>query len=242
MPELARFQREFVDAIDLPAPVGSAMQVYRNTVMLGAIEALCANFPVCGRVLGAETFEALALEYARRSPPEVLVLAFYGNGFGEWLGAQPISRELPYLADLARCEEMHTAALHAADGPALSQEAIGQLGAESLMAFKPKLHPAARFGWFSSPAMAIWLAHQDEAEFDELVPEWRAGGALFTRPHARVYGAEIDALGHRLLAGFRLGENLGTAARAASSLFPEADIGAAFGQLVAGGAFAAPLS
>lgn len=236
MPELARFQHAFVAAIDhAQEPVGP-MRVYRNTVMLGAIEALAANFPVCVMILGDRAFEACALDYARRHPPEVPVLAGYGRGFGDWLAAHPLSAELPYLADVARCEELHTSALHAADAPALTPDALKGLAPDRLVAFKPRLHPATRFGWLSSPAMEIWLAHQD-SELDEISPEWRASGALFTRPGHRVDGYMLDALGHRLLAGIRLGETLGGAAQAASALFPDADVGASFGQLVACGAF-----
>lgn len=239
MTELASFQREFVAALDVPMAAAMPMRIYRNTVLLGAVEALAANFPVCVRITGERAFEACALDFARQRPPEVPVLALYGQGFGDWLAAQAITRELPYLADVARCEELHTAALHAADAPVLTPADLERLAPERLPSLRLRFHPATRFGWFSSPAMAIWLAHQHD-EFDELAPEWKAGGGLFTRPHARVEGEAIFSLGHRLLAGIRLGETLGGAAQAALALFPGADVGACFGSLVASGAFAAP--
>lgn len=236
MPELAQFQRGFVAAIDEQQDPTGPMRIYRNTVMLGAIEALAANFPVCARILGDRAFEACALDFARRHPPEVPVLAIYGRGFGDWLAKQPLTQELPYLADVARCEELYTAALHAADAPTLTPDALKDLPSDRLLAFKPRLHPATRFGWLATPAMEIWLAHQD-SNFRECAPEWHASGALFTRQGYTVTGHTLDALGHRLLAGIRLGEILGGAARAASALFPQADVGACFGQLVARGAF-----
>lgn len=238
MPELSRFQREFVAGLDQPMPAATPMRVYLNTVMLGAVEALAANFPVCAMVVGAREFEALALGYARDHPPEVPVLAHYGQGFGDWLSGQPVASELSYLADVARCEELFTAALHAADAQALEAKALEALPPERLPNLRLRIHPAARFGWFETPAMAIWLAHQGEG-FDELAPEWRSGGALFTRPGTRVAGFEIDSLAHRLLGGIRLGETLGGAVQAASQLFPEADVGASIGALISRGAFAA---
>jgi hypothetical protein len=238
MPELARLQRDFVTAFEQPMPAATPMRVYLNTVMLGAVEALAANFPVCAMILGERDFEAHALAFARRHPPEVPVLALYGQGFGDWLAGQALSRELPYLADVARCEELHTAALHAADAHALEPDALKALPPERLMTLKLRLHPAARFGWFETPAMTIWLAHQVET-FEAIEPEWRSGGALFTRPGTHAAGWEIDSLDHRLLGGIRLGETLGGAAQAASQLFPGVDIGASFGALVARGAFVA---
>ena len=238
MPELARFQRDFAAALDCPQPPAAPMRVYRNTVLLGAVEALAANFPVCAMIVGSEVFEDLALGFARTYPPGVPVLALYGSGFGDWLAGQRIADDLPYLADVARCEELHTAALHAADAPVLTAADLDGLSPDRLMALKPRYHPAAQFGWFASPAMAIWLAHQEEG-FDEIAPDWRAGGALFTRPVGHVLGIELDPPAHRLLAGIRLGETLGGAAQGASALFPEADIGGCFGRLVASGAFSA---
>lgn len=238
MPELAPFQRDFVAALDEPMPAATPMHVYRNTVALGAVEALAANFPVCAMIVGDRAFEALALAFARRHPPEVPMLTHYGQDFGDWLSGQPIAGELSYLPDVARCEALFTTALHAADAHTLQPDALAALPPERLLTLKPRLHPAARFGWFETPAMAIWLAHQGDG-FDDLAPQWRAGGGLFTRPDHRVSGYEIDAPAHRLLAGVRLGENLGGAARAASLLFPDADIGASVGALVARGAFVA---
>jgi Putative DNA-binding domain len=239
MPELAQFQHEFAARLERPMPASAPMRVYRNTVMLGAIEALAANFPVCAMILGERAFEANALAFARRHPPEVPVLALYGRGFGDWIAGQPVASELPYLADVARCEELHSAALHSADAQAIEPLVLEALPPERLPGLKLRLHPAARFGWFETPAMPIWLAHQGDG-FDAIAPEWRAGGALFTRPDTHASGCELGSLGHRLLAGIRLGETLGGAAQAASTLFPGADVGACFGMLVARGAFVVP--
>jgi hypothetical protein len=236
MPELAQFQHQFVAGLDRPMPAAAPMRVYLNTVMLGAVEALAANFPVCAMILGERAFEANALAFARRQPPEVPVLTHYGRGFGDWLAGQNIACDLPYLADVVRCEELHTAALHAGDAHAIEPQVLDAISPERLLTLKLRLHPATRFGWFETPAMAIWLAHQGD-DFETIAPEWRSAGALFTRPDTHVFGYDLDSLGHRLLAGIRLGETLGGAAQAASLLFPDADIGACFGDLVARGAF-----
>lgn len=238
MPELAMFQRDFVAALDADMPPAAPMRVYLNTVMLGAVEALAANFPVTAMILGDRAFEAHALAFARRYPPDTPVLALYGQGFADWLAREPVHRELPYLGDVARCEELHSQSLHAADAPVLEPHTLENLRPDQLLSRKLRLHPAARFGWLATPAMEIWLAHQDELT-GEIAPEWRSSGALFTRPALHVEACPLDALGHRMLAGIRLGETLGGAAQAASLLFPDAAIGDCFGSLVARGAFVA---
>lgn len=238
MSELATFQRNFADQLERPLPTHSPMRVYLNTTLLGALDALSANFPVTREIVGTSGFEALALAFARRHPPSGPILALYGNEFPEWLASQDANRELPYLSDVARCEQLRNEALFAADAPVLGADALAALTPDQLLALKLRPHSAMRFGWFVTPAMAIWLAHQ--TGFDgELAPEWRSGGAIFTRQGSGVCGFELDAPSHRLLAGMRLGETLGAATRAASLLYPESRLGGCFGRLVNCGAFAA---
>ncbi|WP_296676772.1 DNA-binding domain-containing protein [Novosphingobium sp.] len=238
MSELAAFQRGFVAALDQPMPAFAPMRVYLNTVMLGAVEALVANFPVTAMIVGARTFETNALAYARHFPPEVPVLALYGQGFAAWLEGQPLARELEYIADVARCEELHAQALHAAEAHVLQPQDLSPLDPERLLTLKLHLHPAARFGWFKTPAMALWLAHQDPIA-DEIAPQWIASGGLMTRPGNAVVGTILDPPSHRLLAGVRLGETMGGAAKATNSLFPDAAVGEIFAALISCGAFVA---
>jgi hypothetical protein len=238
MPELAAFQRNFAAEIDRPIAAPSPLRVYRNTVLLGALDALTASFPVTRMILGDEAFETLALAFARRHPPEAPILALYGSAFPEWLSHQPIARELEYIADVARCEELRNAAMNAADAPALTTDALTAFDPEQLLTLKLRAHPATRFAWFPTPAMAIWLAHQDEIA-GEIAPHWRSGGAIFTRPGTTVTGFELDSASHRLLVGMRMGETLGAASLAVSQLYPDVAIGKLFGLLVQRGTFAA---
>lgn len=238
MSELAAFQRQFADQLAQPPVAASPVQVYVNTVLLGAIDALAGNYPVTREIVGPRSFEALALAFARANPPQGPVLALYGHEFPDWLAQQGASRELPYLVDVARCEQLHYQALFAPDAPVLDSDALAALTPERLLALRLQPHPATRFGWFTTPAMAIWLAHQQGLD-GEFAPEWRSGGAIFARPGVAVCGLELDSPSHRLLAGMRMGETLGAAAQAAASLYPDADIGAGFGRLVNCGAFAA---
>ncbi len=63
MPELAAFQKDFADRLEQPLPAASPMRVYLNTVLLGALDALVANFPVTREIVGTRGFEALALAF-----------------------------------------------------------------------------------------------------------------------------------------------------------------------------------
>jgi len=238
MSELKQFQSAFFADVHRTLPRTTPLAVYSNTALLGATEALADNFPVTREIVGKRAFAVLALTFARRYPPGSAVLAKYGSTFPDWLANEPIASRLTYLVDVARCERMWIEALHAADAPALDVAELQARDPIQLFELKLKLHPATRLAWHSTPAIEIWLAHQDERP-EEIVPEWRARGALFTRPELAVEALPLDAAAHRLLCGIRLGETLGAAAGAASSLYPVVDMGTCFAGLVERGAFAA---
>jgi hypothetical protein len=235
MSDLARFQRDFVAMLDRPQTGPAA--IYRNTVLVGAIDALADNFPVCRRILGDEAFAGLAGEHAAAYPPEHAVLAHYGARFPAWLDAHECGEALPYLSDVARCERLWVEALHAADSPVLCSTDLQALAPEALLATRLILHPSARFAWLETPATPIWLAHQDP-DCDGCEPEWAGSGALFTRPAFTVQGCALDRAQFALLAALAQGEMLGTAAAMMARDMPDADIGEAISLLLTSGTFA----
>lgn len=240
MHDLARFQRDFATTLEGPAcaAMDPALAVYRNTSALGAIEALAANYPTVRMILGDRPFEQTAYAFVQDMPPRSAILATYGRRFPDFLESRDIALELPYLPDVARIDRLHLEALFAADGPPLDPSTLGDTAPEYWTRLKLKLHPATRFGWFTSPAMAIWLAHADLDEREEIVAEWSAGGALFVRPFGRVEAHRIDRAAHRMLCGILVGETVGNSAISTLNLYPDADVGAIFVSLAAAGLFA----
>lgn len=233
-PELIDFQRDFAATIDRPALGGLA--VYRNTVIHGAVEALRANYPVVEQIIGAEMFEHVAVDFVSTCPPATPVLAMFGAEFADWLTHQSWIDDLPYLADVARIERLHIQSLFALDAQSLSAEQIERDPSD----VKLRLHPATFFIWLATPAMSIWLAHQRPVS-REIAPEWKAEGALFARPTPFVVHApRIGRAAHRMLAGIRVGETVGSAIAASKSLYPDEDCPAVFASLVSLGVFAAP--
>lgn len=234
---LLEFQRDLAAAIS--TPVDGPLRVYRNTVLNGCVEALRDNYPVVARLLGDEMFDRIAADHAAQCPPRQPVLALYGSGFAEWMEEQPWIDELGYVADVARIERLHIESLFAADAGPLKLCSLA--GGTDWNALELPLHPAARFDWFTTPAMSIWLAHR-QAEIGELTFDWHAEGALFTRPSLEVQPVSIDRAAHRFLFAIRQGESVGAAAIATAELYPDTDMGPLFAFLVNAGVFAAPSS
>ena len=249
MTALGDFQLAFASAIDRPGrptkradPLESqpGFAVYRNTTPNALIEALRGHYPVTEEIVGAEAFDALAFDFARRHPPADPILLRYGERFADFLEAQEWIAELPYLPDVARLERLWTEAHLAADAQALDLADLAAIGAEGWMALRLPLHPATRVAWLSTPALTIWQTHRAEGGFETLAPDWRAEGALFTRPGDEVRALTIDAPARRLLAGLRIGKRLDEAAAAAARLYPQADLSGLLTHLVASGALAKP--
>ena len=232
--ELRALQRDVAAAIS--GPIDGRLSIYRNTAMRGSIEALGANYPVVAQLLGPEMFAAAATDHVEAHPPKSPVLALYGAAFPDWIATQPWVADLPYLVEVARCERLHLKSLFAVDEPALGLDALK--GVDDWQTLRLAIHPGANFDWMTTPAMSIWLAHQEEVPL-QLDLDWQAEGALFTRAGLVVTGTVIDSATHRFLSGIRLGEPVGDAAIAAASLYPGVDIGALFASLVNAGAFAA---
>jgi len=235
MPDLATFQRDFLDTLDGRRAGNPLLAVYRNTSFKGAIDALADNYPTIATILGDNGFFALAAEFVTELPPESPVLAAYGARFPDWLEAQSIALALPYLSGVAQIDRLRTETHLAAEGKALDPAELAAVSAEQWSASAATLHPATRFGWFTVPAPSIWLWHLDP-HAAEITPEWRAEGMLMTRRDGAVSAQRIGAAGHRILFGLRLGETIGQAATAAAGLYPDSDITGAFRDILASGA------
>jgi putative oxidoreductase len=239
MSELATFQLAFAAAIGRQSRHRDALEsqpgfaVYRNTIPNALIEALRGHYPVTDEIVGPEAFNALAFDYSRRHPPPNSILLRYGAGFADFLATQPWIDEVPYLPDVARLERLWTEAHVAADAEPLAMGDVAALGADRWLGLRLPLHPAARFAWLSTPALTIWQAHRAQGGFEKLAPDWRAEGALLTRPAGEVRALPIDAPAHLLLSGLRVGESVRGAAAAVARLYPQADFTRLFAALVA---------
>lgn len=233
--DLTSHQRDFAKAVDAPAT--GAMAVYRNTILHGKVEALRSNYPVVGQLLGADMFQAVAVDFAIECPPRTPVLTLYGARFADWLDTQPWIADLPYLSDVARVERLRLECLMAADAESLSADEVrAALAAPREL----RLHPSVRFDWLRTPGMTIWLAHQRTIG-SHIAPDWRAEGVLFVRPTPfTVHAPRVGPAAHRILSGLRISEGCDAALAAAEKLYPDEHCASVFASLVNLGLFAAP--
>jgi hypothetical protein len=240
MPDLAAFQDAFAEALLAPEPVGSIARaagfaVYRNTCALGVVEALRGAYPTVEALVGEEAFTAAALDFRAEQPPASPILSRYGARFAGFLARQPWTSELPYLADIARLDRLWLESHLAADRAPLRVAGPFPAGSTRYAGRHLTLHPATRFAWLETPAMTIWLAHRAPAGFDELEPEWRPEGALFTRHGGAVLGQPITRAEHRLLVA-TAGTPIKDIAEALEAADPAADVACLLARVIATGA------
>ncbi len=230
---LAQFQDGFVQA--LFSTQDRALLVYRNTVLKGCIDALQANYPAVARLVGEEWFRAAAAVHARRSPPQVPMLLEYGSGFADFLAGFEPAAELPYLPAVARLDRYWSESHAAVDEAPLSAQDLAGLAPEMLGGMVLTPHAAARWAWFSVPALTIWSRNRQEspAAGDEPDIEWRGEGALVTRPGDAVEWLELDQAACTFMDACAAGVPLAEAAGAV----PAGDIAGLLARLIAAGAF-----
>jgi len=249
MPELARFQADFAEALrgdaaslapwlDGAAPDSEArVSVYRNTVAKGCADALAAQFPTVARALGEDRMRLAATRFAREHPPGSPVLMAYGEGFAAWLAATAPLCETPWLAGLARIDWAWRDALFTADAAPLDPAALAALRPDAYAATILDLHPSAVTLWFEDGTAALWLALQADPPPIELELAAEPGGLLLVRPGLDVLHRPLGRGAYAFLAACRSADTLaeaGAAALAAEPALPLADL---FADLLALGAF-----
>ncbi|WP_265944865.1 DNA-binding domain-containing protein [Dechloromonas sp. A34] len=200
-------------------------RIYRNNVIVSLIDALADSYAVTQELVGEEFFRAMAHRYADGHPPQSPLMAFYGSDLPAFIEAFPPAAGLPYLADVARLEQLRIVAYHTADvAPVDSAEICAALADESTVpGLGLRLHPSVAVLASSFAVVSLWGAHQGMLELSTVIPEI-AETALVLR-----HGLEVEVMGISVAAGVFLaalgsGAALGEAAAQATAIDADFDL------------------
>ena len=225
--------REGCAVADDTLPQQTAFRVYCNTVRLGALDALRANYPTVVQLVGEEWFSAAAHRFLDEQPPASPCLLDYGAGFDVFLNTLDASADLPYLPAIATLDRAWTEAHCAADASALTVADMQALLGSGERIYP---HPATRAFWFAdTPAAQLWCASRSGVD-DLSTIEWQGAGALLTRPHGAVLWSVCDEAAVALVAMFAAGVGIADAIEQTASRFGAETTGRAFHQLLNQGA------
>jgi hypothetical protein len=111
-------------------------------------------------LIGEEAFHILARRLLQSQPPCTPCLAEYGSEFGAHLDDEPLVRDLPYLADIARLDWAVNRAVIAPDATALEADLLSALTPEELGKLRLAAHPSLALLRSDFPLLDIYrLAH-----------------------------------------------------------------------------------
>jgi hypothetical protein len=202
----------------------SAFDVYCNNVASGLIRVLMARFPVVVRLVGAESFSALALRFIRVHPPRSPVLLHYGEGFPDFMRGLNPAPAVEYLADIAGLEVARGHAFHAADAEPVAPVCFAELRPEQLPCLRVRLHPSVALLRSRFPVVSAWQANQPDV--DAPIRRWAGEDAVVARPRDEVVVTRLPAGGFALLSSLAGGSTLATAIEAGISDHASFDLAA----------------
>jgi hypothetical protein len=106
MNKLYEFQREFITELLQTETVSSnlGMQVYQNAARVIRHNTLDKIFPCCKKIVGADYFDQLVLEFIAQHQANDSQLSQIGQHFIAFIQAHLAGNLVPYLADLAHLE------------------------------------------------------------------------------------------------------------------------------------------
>jgi len=196
-------------------PDARRFAVYRNNVAVGLIGAIEARFPVTRRLVGEEFFRAMARAFIAAHKPRSAVIIHYGGEFPGFIETFEPARELGYLPDVARLEDLWVEAYHAAEAEPLALSALASVDPANFEALRFAFHPAARLLRSAHPAGSIWAGHQGEGE-PRPPAVWGGEEVLVTRPGADVLVRLLPPGGHDFAAALQAGATLAEAHEASA--------------------------
>lgn len=213
------------------------LDVYRNTVAKGRVDALAGLYPTVERIVGPDWFRQAGLIFAGEAPPSSPVLDLFGADFPGWLETFPPALDLPYLAAVARLDQAWSQAHRAPDALALSGRVATETPAPRLFSSRASLHPSARLFWFDWTVPSIWIANRAET-FDDAGVAWaeQPEGLLIVRHAQVVTWRRLSRAEWSFLRACQRGRTLGEAAQAAFAVDPQLNLAAMFAGLLETGA------
>ncbi|HVM95528.1 MAG TPA: DNA-binding domain-containing protein, partial [Candidatus Acidoferrales bacterium] len=189
---------------------GDRLQVYAAGYPARIIEALNESFPAVAHVLGAGAFGALVHRYIGTVALRSYNLNDAGAAFAGFLQTDPLSQDLPFLADLARLEWAVASAFHAYELPVFDASTTADWTIENWERVTIQFQPSVVLVKSNWPIREIWDCRDTPIESIDLDLRNRADRVLVCRQGDMVACESLDdgqatAL-EALLSGQTLGE------------------------------------
>ncbi len=104
----SNYQNEMVKEIKEYTPLSNldrqGLGIYQRNLMAAGLRSLSISYPTITLLVGLEYMSQLAEQYVLFCPKKTFDWGAWGWGFPDWLAAQSIADEHPYLVDCARID------------------------------------------------------------------------------------------------------------------------------------------
>ncbi len=198
-------------------PGEDRLAVYATGYLVRMREALAEVYEAVAHVLGEEEFSSLAKAYAARYPSHDYNLSLAGRHLPDLLNSSPLSRDPPFLPDLARLEWQGCEAFHAFHQPPMDLRQFATLPleawGEACVVFQPSVG-VIESAW---PILDLWTARQQPRDRVSVELINRPQRILVFRRGVQVACALLDAAQHQVVTALLAGRPLGAACDALAS-------------------------
>lgn len=211
-------------AIFAPPPAGTIedrWHVYASGYLARLVEAVENDYPALRRILGEGAFRSLVARYVRRFLPRSHDVGRVGDRLAQFLEADPLTEDLPFLPDLARLEWAVAEAFVAPDEPPLGWDALKRLKPEAVADLPLALHPSAALVRSRWPILDLRDCHNLPDEAVAIPVVGRPVNALVHRCGLEVVRRAADDAEAALLSRLGDGATLAGLGEDASPVVPE---------------------
>jgi len=217
---------------DAGIPAALRVQIYGNSNRLGFLAAMQATYPVIERLSGEAWFEQRVRLYQLRFPSRSGDLQHVGSHFAEFLQAELSGTDYEYFAEVAKLEWAYQDVLTAADSGVLDPSALGAVAADEYehLVFAPRT--ALRLVESPYPILAIWKAHQPDADLVQISLDSGPSRVLLIRCIDHVELRELSPASFALLGQFVRGAAFGAAVEVVAANHVDFDLNNTLRQLI----------
>jgi hypothetical protein len=202
------------------------LEIYNRQYWFRVLGALAEDFPALRSVVGARSFEAMAVAYLTAHPSRSFTLRNLGSHFADWLGRNPqfAGRRARLARDVARVEWAFVEVFDSAEREALTLEEISTLDGNSQLTLQPHLQLIDLEYPVDDLVLSLHknekrqtseagVQHEDEGQGPAKLPTLRRKPTWLAahRVDLSVYYLRISPAEFRILSAIRAGRSLGEA-------------------------------
>lgn len=211
-------------AIFAPPPedtIEGRWHVYTSGYLARLVEAIENDYPAVRRILGEGPFRSLVARYVRRCPPRSYDVGRVGDRLAQFLEADALTEDLPFLPDLARLEWALAEAFVAPDEPPLGWDALKRLTPEAVADLPLALHPSASLIRSRWPILELRECHGLPDQAVAIPVVGRPVNALVYRPELEVVRRAADDAEAALLSRLGGGATLASLGEQPGAVLPD---------------------